>query len=107
MTFESTLTTLIEEPTPNKKVSIDAIIQSYTDTMWALKTNPYQLIRVIDCHKIAEDFETLEIHYKNLKNGVHSWDIEQDFKKMYKKLGKCKYPIAKLEQMEREYTPSK
>lgn len=103
MNTKTTLSYLMEASIPNNKENAD----SYTDTMWALKTNPYQLIRVIDCHKIAEDFDTLEIHYKNLKNGVHSWDIEQDFKKMYKKLGKCKYPITKLEQMEREYTPSK
>ena len=107
MTNTSILETIMEELTPNKKVSIDNVIKSYNDTMWALKTNEYQLVRVIDCHKIVEDSYALEIHYKNLKNGVHSWDIEQDFKKMYKKLGKCKYPIAKLEQMEREYTPGK
>ena len=105
--MSTTFSTLMENDLNNNIRDINSVINSYTDTMWALKTNEYNLVRVIDCHKIVEDSNTLEIHYKNLKNGVHNWDIEQDFKKMYKKLGKCKYPMSKLKQMERKYTPVK
>jgi hypothetical protein len=104
--MSTTFSTLMENDLNNIR-DINSVMNSYIDTMWALKTNEYNLVRVIDCHKIVEDSNTLEIHYKNLKNGGHSWDLESDFKKIYKKLGKCKYPMSKLKQMEREYTPVK